>query len=173
MEERKMRRKDREITDFHEMIEIIKKCDACTIALNDGDFPYVVPLNFGMAIEDGQLYLYFHCAKEGKKLDLIRKDNRATFAMNCDHNFILYEERMSCTMGYASVIGHGTFEFVADENKYEALKILMKQYHEEDFPFNTDMMKVTTVLRLKVLDMVGKSRNNIHPEERVKKTIRM
>lgn len=34
-----MRRKDREITDFHEMIEIIKKCDACTIALNDGDFP--------------------------------------------------------------------------------------------------------------------------------------
>ena len=69
---------------------------------------------------------------------------------------------MSCTMEYASVIGHGTIEFVSDEEKFRALKILMNQYHAEDFLFNTDMMKVTTVLKLKVLDMSGKRRNNIH-----------
>ncbi len=34
-----MRRKDREITDFNEIINIIKKCDVCRIALNDKDFP--------------------------------------------------------------------------------------------------------------------------------------
>ena len=85
-----------------------------------------------------------------------------TFEMDCDHNFILYEERMSCTMGFASVIGHGTMEFVADEDKFAALKILMRQYHAEDFKFNTDMIKVTTVLKLTVTDMVGKRRNNIH-----------
>lgn len=47
-----MRRKDREITDFDEMINIMKKCDACTIALNDEEtgFPYIVPLNFGMEV---------------------------------------------------------------------------------------------------------------------------
>ena len=28
-----MRRKDREITDFDEMVKIIKECDACRIAL--------------------------------------------------------------------------------------------------------------------------------------------
>ena len=84
------------------------------IALNDDGFPYMVPLNFGMDIEDGQLYLYFHCAMQGKKLDLIRKDNRATFEMDCDHNFILYDERMSCTMGYSSVVGHGIIEFGYD-----------------------------------------------------------
>lgn len=157
-----MRRKDREITDFNDIIEIIKNCDACTIALNDEGFPYMIPLNFGMAVEDGQLYLYFHCATVGKKLDLIRQDPRVTFEMDCDHRFILYEERMSCTMGYASVIGHGIMEFVADENKYEALKVLMRQYHAEDFEFNTKMIPATIVLRLKVLDMVGKRRNNIH-----------
>lgn len=157
-----MRRKDREIKDFDEMIQIIKKCDSCVVALNDEGYPYIVPLNFGLEIEDGQVYLYFHCAKQGKKLDLIQKDPRAAFEMDCDHNFILYEERMSCTMGYASVIGHGIFEIVPEEKKYEALKILMRQYHSEDFVFNTDMMKVTTVLRLKVLDMTGKRRNNIH-----------
>lgn len=157
-----MRRKDREITDYDEMIKIMKKCDSCVVALNDEGFPYVVPMNFGMNMEDGQLYLYFHCATQGRKLDLIRKDNRATFEMDCEHNFILYEERMSCTMGYASVIGHGTIEFVPEDEKFRALKILMNQYHAEDFKFNTDMMKVTNVLKMKVLDMVGKRRNNIH-----------
>ena len=109
-----------------------------------------------------QIELYFHCASEGTKLDLIRKDNRATFEMDCNHNFILYEERMSCTMGYESVIGHGTIEFIDDEHKFEALKILMNQYHAEDFKFNTAMMKVTTVFKLVVSDMTGKRRNNIH-----------
>lgn len=93
---------------------------------------------------------------------MIAKDNRATFEMDCDHNFILYEERMSCTMGYASVIGHGTIEIVPDQEKFAALKILMRQYHAEDFEFNTGMMKVTTVLKMTVTDMTGKRRNNIH-----------
>lgn len=159
-----MRRKDREITDFDEMINIMKKCDACRIALNDEEtgFPYIVPLNFGMEVKDGQVFLYFHGAMKGKKLDLIQKDNRATFEMDCEHNFILYEERMSCTMGFVSVIGHGTIEIVSDEDKYEALKILMRQYHAEDFKFDTRMMSVTTVLKMTITDMIGKRRNNIH-----------
>lgn len=157
-----MRRKDREITDFQEIIHIIKQCDVCRIALNDGDFPYIVPLNFGLDVQGEQVFFYFHCAMEGKKLDLIARDNRAAFEMDCDHNFILYEERMSCTMGYASVMGHGTIETVPEEDKYQALKILMRQYHAEDFQFNTDMMKVTTVLKMTVTDMTAKRRNNIH-----------
>lgn len=157
-----MRRKDREIKDFDKLLQIMRQCDSCVLALNDDGFPYMVPLNFGMDIEDGQLYLYFHCAMQGKKLDLIRKDNRATFEMDCDHSFILYDKRMSCTMGYSSVIGHGLIEFVEDEKKYEVLKVLMRQYHAEDFLFNIDMIKVTTVLKMKVLDITGKRRNNIH-----------
>ena len=166
-----MRRKDREITDFHDIMDIMNKCDTCRLALFDQEYPYIVPLNFGVNIEDGQLYLYFHSANQGTKLDLIRQNNKATFEMDCEHNIILYDERMSCTMGYASVIGHGEIEFVDEDDKYEALKILMKHYHHEDFQFNTNMMKATTVFRLKVLDMVGKRRNNIHPEEKTKKHV--
>ena len=69
---------------------------------------------------------------------------------------------MSSTMGYESVIGQGTIEIVAEDKKYDALKILMRQYHAEDFQFNTDMIKVTTLLRLKVEKLTGKRRNNIH-----------
>ncbi len=168
-----MRRKDREITDFEEIMKIISKCDACRLALSDEEFPYIVPLNFGTDVCDGQLYLYFHCANTGKKLDLIRKNNKASFEMDCEHNILLYTERMSCTMGYASVTGHGTIEFVEDEKKYEALKLIMRHYHHEEFKFNTDMMKATTVFRLKVQDMVGKRRNNIHPQEKTKIRVSM
>ena len=133
-----MRRKDREITDFDEMMKIIAKCDTCRLALFDDEFPYIVPLNFGM---------------------------------DCEHNIILYDERMSCTMGYESVIGHGIVEFVEDENKIAALKILMRHYHEEDFKFNEKVAMMTEVFRVKVLDMTGKRRDNIHPEEKVKRHI--
>ena len=105
-----MRRKDREITDFHDIMDIMNKCDTCRLAFFDQEYPYIVPLNFGVNIEDGQLYLYFHSANQGTKLDLIRQNNKATFEMDCEHNIILYDERMSCTMGYASVIGHGEIE---------------------------------------------------------------
>ena len=37
-----MRRKDREITDFNEIIEIIKKCDVCRIALKSSA-PHIYP----------------------------------------------------------------------------------------------------------------------------------
>ena len=151
-----MRRKDREITNFNEMIEIIKKCDSCVLALNDEGFPYLVPMNFGMDIEDGRLYLYFHCAKEGRKLELIQKDNRASFEMDCEHKLVLQEEEMECSMGYASVIGQGTIEFVAEEDKFDALKILMGQYRSRDFKFDSGMLGVTTVLKMKVLNMTGK-----------------
>ena len=157
-----MRRKDREITDFNEIIKIIKKCETCTLALNDEDFPYIIPLNFGLNVVGNTVELYFHSALEGTKMDLIKKDNRATFEMDCNHNFIMYEERMSCTMGYESVIGHGYIEFVPEEEKYEALKILMRQYHEEEFKFNTKMIPATAVYKLVVQDMTGKRRNNTH-----------
>ena len=49
-----MRRKDREVTDFEELIAIMKKCDVCRIALNDGGYPYILPLNFGLAVKDGR-----------------------------------------------------------------------------------------------------------------------
>lgn len=153
-----MRRKDREITDFNEMIEIIKRCDVCRIALHDDGFPYIVPLNFGLEVQGEKVFFYFHCAGKGKKLDLIARDNRATFELDCGHKLVLDEEQMNCTMDYASVIGHGTIETVKEEEKYEALKILMRQYHAEDFPFHTDMIAVTTVLKMTVKDMTGKRR---------------
>lgn len=61
-----MRRKDREITDFDEMVSVMRRCDVCRLAFQDGDVPYIVPLNFGMKVKEDSVTLYFHGALEGK-----------------------------------------------------------------------------------------------------------
>lgn len=161
-----MIRSDREITDRSEQLAIIDACDVCRVALNGDDgYPYIIPLNFGVDVEDGQVYLYFHSARRGKKLDLIKQDARATFEVDCDHEFIFYDERMSCTMGYRSVIGHGSIEILPEEEKKRGLDILMRHYHAEDFPYSEKPIPVTTVWRLKVEGMTGKHRDNNHPGE--------
>ena len=45
----------------------------------------------------------------------------------------------------------------------------MRHFHDENFKFNTKIMGATAVFRLKVLDMTGKRRDNVHPEEKVKR----
>ena len=42
-----MRRKDREIVDITEILEIIGKADVLHLGLFDGEYPYVVPLHYG------------------------------------------------------------------------------------------------------------------------------
>lgn len=153
-----MRRHDREVSGFDDIIKIIKKCDICRLAFNDGEYPYILPLNFGMQVESGKAALYFHGAMEGKKYELIARNNRAGFEMDCVRGLVTEEESGNCTMIYESVIGHGVIEFVPDSEKYDALIILMKHYHKEDFPFNQALIPYTTVFKLTVEAMTGKQR---------------
>ena len=159
-----MRRKDREITDFSEMTEVMKRCDVCRLALNDEEgYPYILPLNFGMEENDGKVTLYFHGAKEGRKYDLIRKDARASFEMDCSHRLVLSEKEngCECTMEYESIIGRGTLEILSEGSKKKALDLLMKQYYPdrtEEFVFRPEVVAMTEVFCLKVEQMTGKKR---------------
>lgn len=64
---------------FAELLEIMRRCDVCRLALNNEGYPYIVPMNFGLSVDEDKISLIFHSALEGMKLDLIRKDNRASF----------------------------------------------------------------------------------------------
>lgn len=153
-----MRRSDREIKDMDAIIRVMERCDVCRLALHDEEYPYILPLNFGMRLEDGRIVLFFHGADAGRKYELIRKDNRVSFEMDCAHKLVTDEENGSCTMEYESVIGRGRIEFVAEEDKYDALCVLMRQYHREDFAFNRAVIPRTTVMRLVVESVTGKQR---------------
>lgn len=157
-----MRRSDREVTEFKDIIAIMEKCQVCRIALNQEGYPYILPLNFGMEVKGSRIELYFHGATEGTKYDLIRKDNRASFEMDCECRLALEKEQGNCTMNYESVIGQGHIEMVPDEEKFDALMILMKHYRQEDFPFNRAVMPRTKVFKLVVEKVTGKIRAKTH-----------
>ena len=72
-----MRRSDREIRDRSSIDGILHAASVCHLALCDGDRPYVVPMSYGY---DGDR-LYFHCASEGRKLDVVRRNPNACFAV--------------------------------------------------------------------------------------------
>ncbi len=151
-----MRREERKIKDLSEIIEVIEKCDVCRLALNDGGYPYIVPLNFGVKAEGEKITLYFHGAGEGKKLELIKQDNRAGFEMDCSHKLVAGDGGCNCTMKYESVIGRGRIEMVSGDEKYEALGALMRQYHEDGFSFPEEAVHATTVMKLTVEEISGK-----------------
>lgn len=158
-----MRRSDREIKDWNEIIHVMEKCEVCRLALHDEEYPYILPLNFGMQIENGQIALYFHGANEGRKYELIAKDNRASFEMDCSHGLVTDVETGNCTMEYESVIGCGRIEILPEEEKYPALCLLMAHYHKEDFHFSEAAIPRTTIMKLTVEHVTGKTRMKKHP----------
>ena len=100
-----MRRTDREVKDKNEIVAIIDKCDSLSLSLMDGEYPYVIPMNFGYTYENDHLTLYFHGAKEGKKLSLIEKNPNAAFTMSCNHELIMGKVPCATTFKYESVCG--------------------------------------------------------------------
>ena len=50
-------------------------------AMVDKGLPYVIPLNFGYKIEDNSLVLFFHSAREGRKIDILKEYNAVCFEM--------------------------------------------------------------------------------------------
>ena len=155
-----MRRKDREITDIGEIRQILERAKILHLGLNDEGCPYVVPLHYGYRMEDGRLTLFCHGAKEGHKLDLIRKDPRAFVEIDTDVQLIPAGDR-ACAYGsaYASLMGRGEAAILTEpKEKTEALRILMKSQTGRDFEITGSMAETVSVLRIDLHEYTAKAR---------------
>lgn len=154
-----MRRKDREITSFEEKIEIVKKCKVCHVAMICDGAPYVLPMNFGWAVEDEKLVLYLHSMLVGQKLDALAKDPRVCFEMETEGRLV--EAELPCKYSYlfASVVGNGRVEFVEEvEAKKRALNLLMEQQAGKTFEFTDRMTMAVKIWRIEAETLTGKRR---------------
>lgn len=156
-----MRRAEREITSKDEIMKIMKECKVCNLALFSEDYPYLVPMNFGMEQENEEIVLYFHGAGEGSKIDLIKKDRRASFCMTVETQLELKEPACRSTMRYESVCGSGEISFATEkEEKERALNCIMKQYagvNSRTFKFEEPMLERITILKFSIKQITGKS----------------
>jgi len=149
-----MRRKDKEITNTTLINSIISKATICRIALNDTDFPYIVPLNYGY--RDG--VFYFHSSKKGKKIELIQQNNKVGFEIDFLNETITSEIPCNWTTKYQSIIGFGTLEIVDELTEIiKGLDIIMRHHGKLDAnEYNTVNLKNIVLLKLTPLSLTAK-----------------
>ena len=155
-----MRRKDRQITEIEAIRAILDKAKVLHLAMIDGARPYVVPMNYGYALADSRLTLYLHGAKEGRKLDVLRQNDRVAFVLETNVSQVSGGD-IPCKYGeaYASVMGEGTAVLLDDPvQKIEALQILMKTQTGREFAFTPAMAESVAVIRVNVDSFTAKAR---------------
>ncbi len=152
-----MRRSDREISSIRDVEDIINNSDVCRIAFADNNSPYIVTMNFGYVISPNKL-LYFHCANEGKKLEMIRRNNYVCFEMDIDHLILKGERSCDWGMKFRSVVGFGKIQIVEElTEKILGMNSIMAHYGgTAPFNFDENIFNRTTILRLEIAEMSGK-----------------
>ena len=148
-----LRRKDRGITDRAEMDAILQGAKVLHLALADGNVPFVVPVFYAY---DGQS-LFFHSAKAGGKIEILKRNNQVCFCISVDHGVIESDQPCDFEARHRTVIGTGTATFVDDEaEKIKALDAIVARFTDKRFEYPKGNLKATAVLRITVESLKGK-----------------
>ncbi|MBG0858659.1 MAG: pyridoxamine 5'-phosphate oxidase family protein [Bacteroidales bacterium] len=153
-----MRRKDREIKDNKIIEEILLKSDICRLGLIDNNEAYIVPVNYGY--KDGIIYI--HSAPAGRKIELIRKDNRVSFEVEFTSEIVRNKIPCKWASRYRSVMGKGTVLIVDEINsKKKGLDLILKKYGAAgDLGYDDSALSRMVLLKLIITSVTGKQSGN-------------
>lgn len=152
-------RREREVTDINDILGILDRAKIVHVGMIDEGRPYVVPMNYGYVFENGVLTLYLHGAKEGRKIDIIRKNPNVFIEIDTDIE--PFEGNIACKYGlsYSSVMGEGVAKLIEDvEQKKKGLSVLMKTQTNKDFEFTDKMVSIVCVIKIEVSKFTAKRR---------------
>ena len=147
-----MRRKDSEVTDFKQTLGILENCDCCRLGLLDDVGVYMVPLNFGFEDAGGQLIIYCHGAAEGKKIDLIRKEGKASFEADCKHELMTANTACAHAYRYQSVMARGKAQVLDDyaEKVHGLQKVMCHYTGKDDWEYKEEQVNTVAVIKLTI-----------------------
>ncbi len=143
------------------MLAVIEDAECAHVGLVDGAEPYVIALNHGLLrSKAGAHRLAFHCAREGRKLDIMAKNPAACAFFHTSGS--LLAEGAACDWGYAykSVLATGTLRRARDEaERIEALDAIMARHGFLGKPaYDPAVLTATEVLILDIATMTGKEK---------------
>ncbi len=146
-----MRKAERAINDFGEKVALLARCDTIRLGLRGDEFPYVVPLSFGFEVKGERVIIYFHCAKEGKKVELIKADPRVCVEADILNGY--RDTGKSVTADYESIIGFGLCKQVFGlDLLLEHCKVLNRS------AMQCASLNVTAVYKIELFSFTGKRR---------------
>jgi nitroimidazol reductase NimA-like FMN-containing flavoprotein (pyridoxamine 5'-phosphate oxidase superfamily) len=151
-----MRKVENEIKNKKDLIEIIKKEKYAIISMCKENEPYVVTLSYGY--DESTHALYFHCAKEGQKIDFIKANPSVCGTIIEDNG---YEE--GCGQAFRSVVFRGKMKTVETlEEKKSGFDVLLNQLERDPIGVKNKFLKKdetyenSGMLRLDITDISGK-----------------
>lgn len=134
--------------------DVLRDAQVCRLGLADDDEPYVVPLVYGY--EDGSVY--FHSGKGGRKLDMIRRNNRVCLEFEADVELVPDEKACKWGVRYRSVIAFGHATILDDpEEKVHGLNVMMRHYSGRSWDFPEQAVARTAVVRVDIESATCKS----------------
>ncbi len=156
MPEYHMRRSEKAITDPQELVDVIRGQKYMTLALCSDGEPYLVTMNYGFDAEAS--CFYFHCAGEGKKLDILKKSPVVWGQVLEDCGYIVGK----CDHAYRTVEFKGTVTFLEDRPaKRHALELMIDQLEPDPASVKArfskeDAFDKVTIGQVTVAFMTGK-----------------
>jgi nitroimidazol reductase NimA-like FMN-containing flavoprotein (pyridoxamine 5'-phosphate oxidase superfamily) len=119
---RGIRRRERSVTDPKEIRAVLREAKYVTVAMCTDGEPYLATLSHGYDEERG--CIYFHCAKEGKKVEILRANNLVWGQALIDKGY----QQGKCSHFYRTTQFHGRVTFIEDPSeKKHALKLMIKK----------------------------------------------
>lgn len=101
--------------------------------------------------------MYFHAALEGRKIEIIKRNNCVCFEFDIHAEIVESQEACDWGMRYKSVMGFGKAVILDDiEEKRKALEIIMRQYSDRSFLFPENSVARTAVIRVAIERLTGK-----------------
>lgn len=149
-----MRRAEFEVNDPSLIEEVLNSCEYGTLSLVDGDVPYGVPINFAWH----ENRLGFHGALEGRKMELIARNAKASFSVVKPLSLLpsyFSNTRSACPASqlYISVLCVGEMKVISDLHvKCEVLNALMQKLQPEG---GYDVIEADNPIYAKAVERLG------------------
>lgn len=146
------------ITDPAAIDDILQRGTVCHLAMVDGDRPYVVPLCYGYR----DRALYIHSAREGQKIDILRRNPWVCFEVAVDVELVPGRHPCNWSVHYRSVIGTGRAVLIDEpEAMRAALDVIMAHYGGQPsddgrYAYGEKALAKMLIIRVDVEALTGK-----------------
>jgi len=151
-----MRRVEKEISEKRDLTMILKGGKYTVISMCKENEVYLVTLSYGY--DESKNALYFHCAKEGKKIDFIKSNPFVCGTVIEDNGY-----KDGCVQAYRSVVFRGKMIIVEDlHEKKIGFDVLLNQLENDPSTIKNKFFKKDEtyenleLLRLDINEISGK-----------------
>ena len=144
------------VVDLKQLREMLHHFDTLHIAFQDDEYPYIVPMNFGIGDDKDKIVLYIYTPREGKMTRLIKENPQVGIQAETLYEYFCKLDK-TVSNSYSSIIGKGIVEPVSHESYNEAMESILIHCGYETYPYNKDYIDKCYIYKIILNQVTGKN----------------